>query len=96
MGIIIDVTLDSGLTVKDTYARISTVSGSKDSMSYCLDFYIDQEKYTKGFDYLKREQFFFTPSVTIGSQNFFKQAYLKLKQSEPYKSAKDVFEDGQA
>ncbi len=96
MGMILDISLPNGLSVKESYARIGMISGSKDSLSFSVDYYISRDKYLEGLEYLKRDLIYFKPSVAIGSQNFFKQAYLHTKTLDVFKEAKDVFEEGQA
>ncbi|OMD08402.1 hypothetical protein [Paenibacillus odorifer] len=85
-------TLDTGITVASAYVRIDTISGSKDSISIGLNYYVNKNAVTEGKPFFKTEQYLFIPSVDDSSANFIKQGYEHLKSLPEFSEATDVLE----
>lgn len=73
------VTLDIGLTITNSYARIDTVAGSKEGITALLNYYVSQDAYNTGKSFVRQGRYSFVPSIEDTSQNFIKQAYVYLK-----------------
>lgn len=90
MALLLDVALNSGLNVNGAYARIDTISGSKDGLNITLNYYVDQQAFTDGKSYVKQEVYYFVPSVADGADNFIKQGYVYLKTLDAFATATDA------
>lgn len=84
--------LDTGIVVNIAYARIDTISGSKDSISIGLNYYVNKNAFTSGKSFFKTEQYVFVPSVDDGSPNYHKQGYEYLKTLPEFEGAIDILE----
>lgn len=96
MGLSKDVNLDIGITVKNAYFRIDTISGYKGGIDYGVNCYNSREDFLNGKSYLQPTKYFnFAPDVTDTAKNFIKQGYLALKKEIDFTEAVDVLEEGQ-
>ncbi|MEK8128354.1 hypothetical protein WMW72_10610 [Paenibacillus filicis] len=84
------VLTDSGVEITQAYARIDTISGSKESVDITLNYYVSQLAVSEGKSYLKQELYTFIPSVEDESDNFIKQGYEHLKALSEFEGAVDV------
>lgn len=94
LAISITKTFESGIKA-NSYARIDSLSGSKTSIRFTLNYYLSQEAFKDMYTYLQQETHTFTPSVAKGSENFIKQAYLYIKSLPEFQGSIDILEDGQ-
>ncbi|WP_144597473.1 MULTISPECIES: hypothetical protein [Bacillus] len=95
MGIALNKMLNNGLSLNNVYARVDSIFGSKLGVDFSVNYYVSREAFLSGKPYLQQEMYKFVPSIAIGSENIFKQAYMHMKTLEEFKNALDVFEDGQ-
>lgn len=89
MALMMDVELENGITVENSYMRISELTGNKESIKLTVKTYLSQEAYLGSKAPIETRLYVFTPSVDEGSENFIRQAYLYLKSLPEYASAKD-------
>lgn len=85
-----NIELETGIKIESAYIRIDTVSGSKDSVSIGLNYYVNQVAFTSGKPYFKTETYRFKPSISDGSSNFIKQGYEHLKGVSEFIDAQDI------
>ena len=91
MALIVETTTQYGLTVSNAYCRVEGISISKDgSMSFGVCRYV-----TQGTQYPAFAQTQFNAHYDVSGANVYKQAYAYLKTLDEFKSAADVYEDGQ-
>lgn len=96
MGLSKDINLDTGITVKNAYFRIDTISGYKNGIDYGVNCYNSREDFLNGKSYLQPTEYFhFVPNVTDEAKNFIKQGYLALKKETNFIDAVDILEEGQ-
>lgn len=88
-----NVVLNNGMSAETSYARIDSIGGSKDGLTFSLNYYLDQQSFIEGKEYLKSEQHTFVPSVADDAQNFIKQGYNYLKSLPDFADAIDVLEE---
>lgn len=84
-----NLNLESGICINNSYARVSTIGGDKNSLIINLCAYLDKEAFLDGKDFIKQSTFQFTPDVSDESNNFIKQAYDYLKTLPGYEDAVD-------
>lgn len=95
MGLKIDKTLDSGITLQGAYVKITNINGNKDILDLSVCFYVSYQACRDGkppVDYASHK---FKPSVEQGTENFLKQGYMYLKTLAEFKGSLDVFEPDQ-
>ncbi|NTZ20945.1 hypothetical protein EXW96_26520 [Paenibacillus sp. JMULE4] len=90
MAFIISTSAESGIIITDSYARVDSIFGSKTSLAFTLNYYIDQSAFISGNAFVKQERYEFAPSVEEGSSNFIKQAYEYLKTLSNFVNAEDA------
>lgn len=91
MALVVDaIELESGISVSNSYARIDSIRGSKDSLSFTLTYYVNQQYFLSGKSFIKQEVYSFEPSVEDESPNFIKQGYEYLKSLDKFNAAEDL------
>lgn len=86
------VSLDSGIDVKDAYARIFHIQGDKSNLSIALQYYVSQSAVEEQKPPFKEGYYQFVPSVEDDAPNFIKQGYEHLKSLPEFADAIDVLE----
>ncbi|OMC79596.1 hypothetical protein BK125_04770 [Paenibacillus odorifer] len=93
MAILKTIELDSGINVKNAYARVDNRSGgNKTNLTFALSYYINQQAFEEGKSLVKQEYFTFESSVADDAPNDIKQCYEYLKSLEEFEHAIDVLE----
>ncbi|WP_226545029.1 hypothetical protein [Bacillus thuringiensis] len=95
MGLKIDKTLDSGITLQGAYVKITNINGNKDILDLSVCVYVSYQACRDGKTPVDYVNYKFTPSVVQGAENFLKQGYMHLKTLEEFKGSLDVFEPDQ-
>lgn len=90
MALLINVTLENGISVNQSYARIDTVSGYKGGIDITVNYYVTNQSFIDNKSYLKQEMYSFTPSVEEDSPNFIKQGYEYVKTLPEFENAIDA------
>lgn len=90
MALQVNITTDSGIIVENSYARIGYIEGTKNNLSFVLNFYKDKESFQENLAMLKSEYYNFVPNM---DSNFIKQGYENLKIKEEYKNAIDLLDE---
>lgn len=90
MALKVNVTTESGVSFDQSYARIDSIGGSKDSLQFTLNYYVGQQEFLEGKGYLKQERYEFEPSVEDDAPNFIKQGYEHLKALPDFAQATDA------
>ncbi|MEK0313743.1 hypothetical protein [Cohnella sp. 56] len=90
MAIITNVTLESGLEVQDSYARIELIQGDKTKLTVGLFFYVNQQAIEGGKDTVTRKYYDFVPADEDDSVRWDKQAYEYLKALPEFAEAVDA------
>jgi len=81
-----------GITLESSYARINTLTGSKNLVGFALYYYVSRNDYLNGCVSIKQESYEFVPNIQDGSDNFIKQGYEYLKTLPEFSNALDVIE----
>lgn len=89
MALTMDVILQNGLEIPQSYIRVENVGGGKSGAVIEVFYYLSQEK-TDGFAPLERKYYNFVPSVEDNSPNFIKQGYEYLKTLPEFSQATDI------
>lgn len=90
MAISKTITLDSGISVKNAYARVESRSGgNKAGLTFFIGYYINQQACEEGKALVKQEYFTFESSVTDDAPNDIKQCYEYLKTLPEFENAVD-------
>ena len=89
MGLIVTSLLDSGINVKQSYARIETVIGNKSKLSVYLDYYVNKESADRGVPSFNRTVHEFIPNSDDASERWDKQAYEHIKSLPEFANAVD-------
>ena len=90
MAIIINIGTNSGVSINQSYARIDTTNGSKESQTVTVNYYVSKEAFEEGKDFLKQEVYTCPVSVELNSPNFIKQEYEYLKTLPEFAGAVDA------
>ncbi|NOU63184.1 hypothetical protein GC096_03875 [Paenibacillus sp. LMG 31461] len=90
MAILRAVETESGVMVENAYARIDTISGSKNQIAITLNYYLSQSHYTDGKSYVHQEVYSYEPEVEGESDNFIKQGYEHIKSLSGFSKAIDA------
>lgn len=90
MALSITITLDSGICVNDSYARIeSRGGGNKSNLTFFVGYYINQQAFEEGKSLVKQESFTFESSVEDDAPNDIRQCYEYLKTLPEFDDAID-------
>ena len=97
MAFIMEVELDNGLIVPNSYVRVNAVGGGKHGCVIELQYYANRSAFLNGKKPIQVDSSKnFVPSTDDNAPNFIKQAYLYLKTLPEFNDATDVLEEGQA
>lgn len=96
MGMLINKVIPSGITVNGAYARISNIFGTKEIISFTLEYFVSKNVQIEGNPSFYQDSFSFKPDVQDAATNFIRQSYKYLKTLDDFKSAIDVLEVDQS
>lgn len=87
MALISDVTLENGISIKDAYLTVVNFSGTRNSLLFKINIYVNEQLYREGKPEVHSE----SHSIAFDpNRNIFSQAYEYLRTLPKYKNAKDV------
>lgn len=92
MGLIVQTTLDSGITVNNSYVRIDNFSGTKEEVTIDVKFYADKQSQREGKPYVQSTFYSFSYDIN-NAQNLLQQAYSMIKGLPEFLNATDDLED---
>lgn len=90
------ITLESGIEVQDSYARIDSRSGgNKGPLTISLNYYVNHQAFEDGKSFVLQEIYTFESDASDEAPNDIKQGYEYLKTLPEFEGATDVLEGGQ-
>ncbi|MEK4697922.1 hypothetical protein MKX31_28740 [Bacillus sp. FSL M8-0063] len=95
MGLKLNKSLGSGITLDGAYMKITNINGNKETLDLSICFYVNYQACKEGKTPVEYANHKFKPSVAPVSDNFLKQGYLFLKTLPEFLNALDVFEPEQ-
>lgn len=90
MALLVDKTLASGIKLESAYAKIGTIQGNKDYISFNLEYFYNEDLRIANKPAVFIEQYGF--DYSIEDKCVFKKCYEYLKTLESFKAAIDVME----
>lgn len=90
MALIVSASLESGIQVDHSYARIDYLGGNKNKVTVNVNYYLDEKAATDGLPPFKKSIHEFVPSESEQSLRWDKQGYEYLKTLPEFESAIDV------
>ena len=89
MALKVNVSLESGIQVEGSYARIETVTGNKDGLTIYVAYYVNAESILNNLPRFKQSIHEFFPETGDNSIRWDKQGYEYLKTLPEFDGAID-------
>lgn len=90
MALVCDISLPSGINLKDAYFKIYSLSGNKDLVNLNIQIYVSKEKCDNQGIPVAGNSYSFTPDLSLTGKNFLEQGYDYLKSHPDFKNAIDA------